>query len=352
MTRPVELRSDTFTRPTDAMRRAMYEAEVGDDVWNEDPTVHRLEEYAAERLGKEAAVFLSSGTQGNLIGLVSHAGPGSEVLVGDQTHIFHAEAAGTAVVGGLQLRILTNNARGGIASQDIRAAIRADDPHNPPTGCLALENTHNRCGGTVLTPEEITDMASQVRTRGIPVHLDGARIFNAAIALNVPAATLVRDADSVTFCLSKGLGAPIGSLLCGATAYVERARRWRKLLGGGMRQVGVIAAAGIVALQTGVDRLREDHDNARILAYGLAEIPGIAVDLPSVQTNIVNFELELSDLPPAQFVGRLAERGVMVAGTGGNVIRAVTSREVTRADIDHALMAVSELVGDASPIVA
>jgi threonine aldolase len=352
MNRPVELRSDTFTRPTEAMRRAMYDAEVGDDVWNEDPTVHRLEERAAELLGKEAAVFLSSGTQGNLIGLISHALPGSEVLVGDQTHIFNAEAAGTAVVGGLQLRTLRNNARGGISPHAIRAAIRADDPHNPPTGCLALENTHNRCGGTPLTPEEVSEMVLPVRDRGVPVHLDGARIFNAAVALNVSVGTLARDVDSVSFCLSKGLGAPIGSLLCGTAAYVDRARRWRKMLGGGMRQVGVIAAAGMVALETGVERLREDHENARVLAQGLAEMPGILVDLPSVQTNIVNFDIEHLDMTPERFVTRLAEHGVKVAGIGGSVIRAVSSREVTRADIDRALMAVSALVGDASPAAA
>jgi threonine aldolase len=352
MTRPVELRSDTFTRPTEAMRRAMYEAEVGDDVWNEDPTVHRLEARAAELLGKEAAVFLSSGTQGNLIGLLSHARPGSEVLVGDQTHIFNAEAAGTAVVGGIQLRTLANNVRGGMAPNAIRAAIRDDDPHHPPTGCLALENSHNRCGGTVLTPDEIADMVRPARDRGIPVHLDGARIFNAAVALDIPAATLAQHVDSVTFCLSKGLGAPIGSLLCGSVEYVDRARRWRKLLGGGMRQVGVIAAAGLVALETGVDRLSEDHDNARALARGLADVPGITIDLESVQTNIVNFDIALLDVPPDRFVGSLADRGVMMAGSGGSVIRAVTSSEVTRTGVDRALAAVSELVRDASPAVA
>jgi threonine aldolase len=330
------------------MRRAMYEAEVGDDVWNEDPTVYRLEARAAEFLGKEAAVFLSSGTQGNLIGLISHARPGSEVLVGDQTHIFNAEAAGTAVIGGIQLRTLINNARGGMAAHAIRAAIRADDPHHPPTGCLALENTHNRCGGTVLTPDEIADIVRPARDRGIPIHLDGARIFNAAVALDLPAATLARHVDSVTFCLSKGLG----SLLCGSATFVDRARRWRKLLGGGMRQVGVIAAAGLVALETGVGRLHEDHDNARALAQGLAEIPGITIDLGSVQTNIVNFDIALLNLPPDRFVENLANRGVKVAGSGGSVIRAVTSSEVTRADVDFALVAVSELVRDVSPAVA
>ncbi len=352
MTRTVELRSDTFTRPTEAMRRAMYEAEVGDDLWNEDPTVHRLEELAAQRMGKEAAVFLSSGTQGNLIGLLTHAKSGSEVLLGDETHIFNAESAGAAVVGGLQLRTLANDARGGIDPHAIRSAIRSDDPHHPPTGCLALENSHNRCGGTVLSADDVAAMVEPVKSHGIPVHMDGARIFNAAVALNVPAGSLVRDVDSVSFCLSKGLGAPIGSMLCGTTAFVDRARRWRKLLGGSMRQVGVIAAAGIVALESGVDRLAEDHANARLLAHGLAEIPGTSVDLATVQTNIVNFDIGRLGVTPDRFIARLAERGVQVAGNGGSVIRAVTSYEVSRQDIEFALSAVSELVRDMSPAVA
>jgi threonine aldolase len=352
MTRTVELRSDTFTRPTEAMRRAMYEAEVGDDVWNEDPTVHRLEELAAQKLDKEAAVFLSSGTQGNLIGLLSHARAGSEILVGDDTHIFNAEAAGAAVVGGLQLRTLASDWHGKISPQAIRSAIRLDDPHDPPTGCLALENSHNRRGGTVLTAEDVAEMVEPIRSRGIPVHLDGARIFNAAVALRVSADTLVREVDSVTFCLSKGLGAPIGAMLCGTSAYIERARRWRKMLGGGMRQVGLIAAAGIVALESGVERLAEDHANARVLAHGVAEMDDIAIDLGSVQTNIVNFDIGRLGVTPEQFIGRLAERGVRVAGNGGSVIRAVTSYEVSRQDIEYALVAVSELVRDVSPAVA
>lgn len=352
MTRPVELRSDTFTRPTPAMRRAMYDAEVGDDVWNEDPTVHRLEAYAADLLGKEAAVFVSSGTQGNLIGLITHCPPGSEVIVGDGTHIFNAEAAGTAVVGGLQLRTLPNDTRGGLSPQAIRAAIRSDDPHYPPTGCLALENSHNRCGGTALTAEEIARMVQPVRDRGIPAHLDGARIFNAAVSLDVPVKALVREFDSVSFCLSKGLGAPVGSLLCGSSSFVDRARRWRKLLGGGMRQVGVLAAAGMLALETGVDRLRVDHDNARVLAEGLAHVPGILIDLESVQTNIVNFDIGNLDMSPEFFVASLAARGVKVAGIGGTAIRAVTSYEVDRSGIDRALMAVSDLAQSPAPAFA
>ena len=352
MSRPVELRSDTFTRPTEAMRRAMYQAEVGDDVWNEDPTVHRLEERAAELTGKDAAVFLSSGTQGNLIGLLCHAQPGSEVLVGDLSHIFNAEAGGAAVVGGLQLRTLANDRGGGISPEVIRAAIRNDDPHEPPTACLALENSHNRCGGAVLGPEAIAQMVGPMRERAIPVHLDGARIWNAAVALDLPVSTLVRDVDSVTFCLSKGLGAPVGSLLCGTVDYIQRARRWRKLLGGGMRQVGVLAAAGLVALETGVERLRDDHENAAFLARALGRFPGIELDVDAVQTNIVNFDVAGLEVSPDRFVADLAARGVRVAGNGGTTIRAVTSYEVTRDDVERAVRIVSELIRDAAPAVA
>ena len=352
MSRPVELRSDTFTRPTEAMRRAMYDAEVGDDVWNEDPTVHRLEERAAELLGKDAAVFLSSGTQGNLIGLLCHAPPGSEVLVGDLSHIFNAEAGGAAVVGGLQLRTLPNGYDGGISPDAIRAAIRSDDPHEPPTACLAVENSHNRCGGAVLTPDTVAEMVRPMREREIPIHLDGARIWNAAVALDLPASTLVRDVDSVSFCLSKGLGAPVGSLLCGSAGYIQRARRWRKMLGGGMRQVGVLAAAGLVALETGIERLRQDHENATLLARGLSGLPGIAIDIDAVQTNIVNFDVAGLELSPDRFVDDLAARGVRLAGTGGSTIRAVTSYEVTADDVERAVKVVSELIRDAAPAVA
>ena len=236
MPRTVELRSDTFTRPTESMRRAMYAAEVGDDVWGEDPTVHRLEERAAALMGKDAAVFVPSGTQGNLIGILSHTRAGNEVILGDKSHIFNAEAAGTAVVGGLQLRTLPNRDRGRLDPTEVRAALRADDPHHPPTGCIAVENTHNRCGGAALPRVEIQAVADVGRGAGVPVHIDGARIFNAAVALRTSAADLAAPGDSVTFCLSKGLGAPVGSVLCGPGDYIARARRWRKMLGGGMRE--------------------------------------------------------------------------------------------------------------------
>src|SRR5579884_2135412 len=324
MTRVVELRSDTFTRPTEAMRRAMYEAEVGDDVWNEDPTVHRLEEMAAECTGKEAAVFVTSGTQGNLTAILSHTRSGQEIILGNRSHIFVNEAGGAAALGGVQTRPVTNGPGGRINPDDIRNAIRGTDIHHPPTGLLALENSHNAGGGGVMSPEETALLAGIAHQAGVPVHLDGARLFNAAVAQGVPAAALTAPVDSVTFCLSKGLGSPVGSILCGTSEYIEQARRWRKMLGGGTRQVGILAAAGIVSLTEMVDRLVEDHANARQLAEGLAAIKGIDIDPDSVVTNILFF-----DVAPdfaSTFVERLAERGVRVSGGGGH-LRAVTSYE-------------------------
>jgi threonine aldolase len=336
--RSVELRSDTFTRPSPDMRRAMAEAEVGDDVWNEDPTVHRLEEFAAELMGMEAGLFVSSGTQGNLVGILSHTKPGDEIILGDESHIFQYEAAGTAVVGGLQARILPNDARGRLSPAAVRAAIRGVDIHFPRTGCLALENTHNRCGGSVLHPDEIAEAAAVAHAAGVPVHLDGARIFNAAVAVDLPPATLTAGVDSVTFCLSKALGAPVGSVLCGPASYIERARKWRKLLGGGMRQVGVLAAAGLYALNNNVARLAEDQANARALADGLAHIPGIRIDPSTVESNIVYFGVAGD---PLRFAEEAARAGVRLAP--GPRLRAVTSYEVTRADIDYALQVVNRI---------
>lgn len=340
--RDIELRSDTFTRPTEAMRRAMYEAEVGDDVWDEDPTVDELEERAADLMGKEAAVFVSSGTQGNLVGLLSHASSGQEVILGDKSHIFTAEAAGAAVVGGLQAHTLPNRDNGRLNPEEVRGAIRdAADYHNAPTGVVAVENTHNKCGGAALPAGEIQAVADVAHAAGVPVHLDGARIFNAAIALGVPARQLAAPIDTVTFCLSKGLGAPVGSLLCGPAGYISAARRWRKLLGGGMRQSGVLAAAGLVALDN-IERLAEDHANARGLAEGLAHIPGIEVDPSRVETNIVFFDIAGTGVAPRHFVTALRERGVRLAGDTTR-FRAVLSYEVTTDDVDRALSAIRQV---------
>jgi threonine aldolase len=347
--RSVELRSDTFTRPTERMRRAMAEAEVGDDVWDEDPTVHRLQERAAELLGKEAALFVSSGTQGNLVGLLAHTARGDEVILGDRSHTFSAEAGGAAVVGGLQTRTLPNTPDGRLRLEDVRAAIRPDDVHFPRTGCLAIENTHNRCAGSPLPAPYMRAVAEVAHEASVPVHLDGARLFNAAVALRVPAAALAAPVDSVSVCLSKGLGAPVGSILCGSEDYIERARRWRKLLGGGMRQAGVLAAAGLVALEDNVERLAEDHANARLLAEGLADVPGVAVDPLVVQTNMVFFSVPGAD--HRALVARLAEQGVKVAGSGTE-LRAVTSYEVSRDDVQYALQVIRRVVRGSVPVPA
>lgn len=342
MMRPIELRSDTFTRPTEAMRRAMYEAEVGDDVWGEDPTVQRLEERAAELLGKEAAVFVSSGTQGNLIGVLTHTRPGTEVVLGDRSHIVHHEAGGVAAIGGVMIRTLPNGANGMLRPEQVAAGIRSDDVHEPPTSLIALENTHNQCNGAVLSRADMVAVAEVAHARGIPVHLDGARLFNAVAALGTPVSELVDPVDSLTFCLSKGLGAPVGSILSGGSEYIGRARRWRKMLGGGMRQVGVLAAPGLVALEQNRERLADDNANARYLAEGLAEIRGIAVEPAQVRSNIVYFDIAGIGAVPHDFLAALQARGVLLAGEGV-VLRAVTSYEVDREGIEDALEAIRQV---------
>src|SRR6266705_2843829 len=258
----VDLRSDTLTLPTAEMREAMARAEVGDDVWEEDPTMRRLEALAAERLGKEAALFVTSGTQGNLVSVLAQTRPGQEVVLDADSHIFNYEGAGAAVFGGVQT-LPVKTARGFLTPEQVREHIRPNNIHIPMTGLVVFENTHNRHGGTCCTPEEIEAVAAAAHAAGVPVHLDGARVFNAAVALGRPAADFARPVDSLTFCLSKGLAAPVGSLVCGSRELVARARRVRKMLGGGMRQVGVLAAARLVALDAKVDRRAEDHANAK-----------------------------------------------------------------------------------------
>ena len=332
----IDLRSDTVTHPTPEMRRAIFEAEVGYDVYGEDPTVNRLEMMAAARMGKEAALFTPSGTQGNLIAVLTHCNRGDEIIVGDEAHMFWYEVGGAAALGGVTIRTLPNDSCGRLNPDDIERAIRDRDIHYPETTLVCLENTHNRCGGTVLSADYTDEVCRLAHTRGLKVHLDGARIFNAAIALGVPVLALAENADSVSFCLSKGLGAPVGSLLCGSKDFVERARKFRKMLGGGMRQAGIIAAAGIVALETMVDRLVDDHANARRLAEGLAGINGITLAQDSVPTNIVMFELSPGP-STAEFMEGLREVGVKVGLRDGRPFRAVTHYMVTSSDIDEAL---------------
>lgn len=337
----VDLRSDTLTLPTPEMREAMARAEVGDDVWGEDPTVIRLEATAAERVGKEAGLLVTSGTQGNLVSVLAHTRPGQEVVLDLDSHVFNYEVAGAATVGGLQMRP-TRTERGFLTPDQVREALRPANIHLPETGLVCLENTHNRHGGTCCTPEEIAAVAAVAHGAGVPVHLDGARLFNAAVALGREARDFARHVDSVTFCLSKGLGAPVGSVVCGSAAFVGRARRVRKMLGGGMRQAGVIAAAGLIALERMVDRLAEDHANARVLSRALAGLPGLSVDLSRVETNIVIFRLDRQG-GVETLVRGCAERKVKVHAIGPMAIRCVTHKDVDADDIARAVDAFREL---------
>jgi len=337
----VDLRSDTLTLPTPLMREAMARAEVGDDVWEEDPTVRRLEELAARRTGKEAALFVSSGTQGNLVSVLTETRPGQEIILDADCHIFNYEVAAAAMFGGVQTLPL-KTPRGFLDPEQVREHIRPSNVHIPVTGLVCLENTHNRHGGTCCTPEEIAAVAAVAHGAGVPVHLDGARIWNAAVALGRPVADFARHVDSITFCLSKGLGAPVGSLVCGSRDFVSRARRVRKMLGGGMRQVGVLAAAGLVALESMVDRLAEDHANARRLAEGVAKLPWIRLDLGNVQTNIVIFHVDRSGGAGELVTGSLA-RKVKIHQIGPTSIRCVTHKDVDAEDAARALEAFREI---------
>ncbi|MFC1864271.1 low-specificity L-threonine aldolase [Chloroflexota bacterium] len=335
--RLIDLRSDTVTNPTPEMREAMFEAEVGDDVYGEDPTVNKLETIAAERMGKEAALFTVSGTQSNLIAVLTHTHHGNEIILGNEAHIFWYEVGGATALGGVIMRTVPNDKYGRLVPDNVEKAIRGRNLHYPETTLVCLENTHNRCGGSVLTPDYTKEICNLAHEHGLQVHLDGARIFNAAVALCVPVGLLSRDADSVSFCVSKGLSAPVGSLLCGSKDFIERARKQRKMLGGGMRQAGVLAAAGIVALETMVDRLAEDHANAKRLAQGLARIKEITVTHDDVPTNIVMFALS-PELSSAEFTEALLQSGVKVGSRGNNLFRAVTHRMISSSDIDEAII--------------
>lgn len=340
----IDLRSDTVTLPTPAMREAIFRAELGDDVFGEDPTTNRLEKMAAQRMGKEVALLVASGTMANLVCVLTHCGRGQEVILGDQSHTFLYEAGGVAALGGVHPHTVANQPDGTMRLEDITAAVRGDNVHFPRTRLICLENTHNRCNGSALTPQYTEAVAGLARERGLRVHLDGARIFNAAVALNVPVTELTRHADSVSFCLSKGLSAPVGSLVCGSGEFIAEARRNRKVLGGGMRQSGIIAAAGITALEQMVDRLAEDHANARRLAEGIARIAGLSIDLAAVQTNIIYFSLADERLAAGALVTRLAGRGVKLLQVGPKRLRAVTHYGISTEDIDSALAALTEIM--------
>lgn len=333
----IDLRSDTVTKPTPAMRRAMAEAEVGDDDYGEDPTVNALEELGAEMVGKEAALFLPSGTMGNQVAIATHTGRGQEVIVDAEAHIFYYENAAPAVLSAVQLRPVAGLQEPGGASR-LAAAVRPRDHHMPVTGLVCFEDTHNRAGGTVLPPADLAALAGLAHDRGLAVHLDGARVFNAAAAAGCDVREFTRPADSVMFCLSKGLAAPVGSLLAGGREFIARARKNRKLFGGGMRQAGILAAAGLVALREMVDRLPEDHAHARRLAELLSEIDGLQVDPARVQTNILLADFSRTGLSEEVFLAKLKAEGVLAVTFGPTVVRCVTHKDVTAGDIEEAAL--------------
>jgi threonine aldolase len=333
----IDLRSDTVTLPTPQMREAINNAELGDDVYSEDPATNQLQEMAAEIVGKEAALLVPSGTMGNLVCVLTYCARGDEVILGDKSHTFLNEAGGISALGGIQVHTVPNQADGTILLEDIEAAIRGDNIHFPRTRLICLENTHNRCSGSPLSPEYIDSVAAMAGSRGIKLHLDGARVFNAAVALGIDVKELTRSVDSMIFCLSKGLSAPIGSVVCGTGEFITEALRTRKVLGGGMRQTGIIAAAGIVALEEMLDRLKEDHANARELAAGIAQIPGLSIDVKGIKTNIIYFDLESKRLTPEEFITRTGLRGVKFLPTGPSRFRMVTHYGITPKDIAEAL---------------
>ena len=340
----VDLRSDTVTQPTPEMRAAMAAAQVGDDVYGEDPMINRLQDMAAERMGKEAGLFVPSGTMGNLAAVLAHCGRGDEVILGNLGHTFLFEGGGIAALGGVHSYELPNQLDGTIRLEDIEGAVRADDPHFPITRLITLENTHNRCGGVPLPVEYMDAVGELARKVGLSVHLDGARIFNAAVALKTPAARLAESANSVTFCLSKGLCAPVGSVLCGSADFIYRARRIRKQLGGGMRQAGVLAAAGVVALEQMVDRLEEDHCRAGKLAEGLASVPGLRVE-KTPPTNMVFAQLDDGiELSAPQVVASLMQKGVKIGAVGPRRFRLVTHHDVDDAGIEQTIQAFGQVL--------
>ncbi|MEK6304060.1 MAG: GntG family PLP-dependent aldolase [Acidobacteriota bacterium] len=339
----IDLRSDTVTKPTDEMREAMARAEVGDDVYGEDPTARRLQERAAEVFGKEAALFVPSGSMGNQIAVRLHTQPGQEVIIEERSHMFNMEMAGMAVISGA-LAHPVRSPDGMMDWDSIEAAIRPRSSYFAQTGMIAVENTQNLAGGTVMSFDRMQDIAERAHRAGLPVHLDGARIFNAAIVLKRDVAEIASMFDSVMFCLSKGLCAPVGSMIAGSREFIDRAVPVRRMLGGGMRQVGVLAAAGLVALEKMTGRLEEDHANAQFLARGLVEIRGLKIDPERVQTNILVFDISGTGQTTAEFTAKLKERGVLASSINARVMRMVTHKDVSRAACETALEAIREVL--------
>jgi threonine aldolase len=343
----IDLRSDTVTLPTPAMREAMARAEVGDDVYGEDPTINRLEQMAAEIVGMEAALFVPSGTMGNLAAMLTHCGRGTRAFLGAQAHTWVYEAGGASALGGIVMTPIRNLDNGELDLDELREELaKPADAHFALPGLVTLENTHNLCGGTAVELSHMAAVSELARAHRLPVHLDGARIFNAAIALETTAKKIAQYADSVSFCLSKGLSCPVGSLLCGSREFIGRARRMRKMLGGGMRQAGIIAAAGIVALESMIDRLIEDHQNARALAEGLGLVAGLNVRPVKRRTNMVMFEVDGGAAAAAKFAAALKDRGVIAHARGPSSFRAVTHQGISRRDIDRVVAAAAESAGE------
>jgi threonine aldolase len=340
----IDLRSDTVTLPTQQMREAISNAQLGDDVFGEDPTTNRLEKMAAERMGKQAAMLVASGTMGNLVCVLTHCKRGEEVILGDQSHTFVYEAGGMSALGGIHPHTVANQPDGTMRLEDIEAAIRGKNVHFPRSRLICLENTHNRCNGSALTPQYTESVAKLAGERDLSIHLDGARIFNAAVALGVDVTELTRHADSVSFCLSKGLSCPVGSLICGSSQFITEARRYRKVLGGGMRQSGIIAAAGIAALEQMVDRLAQDHENAGRLAKGIARTSGLSIELNKVQTNIVYFNTADNRFTAETLVRQLSDRGIKILQVGPGRLRAVTHYGISTEDINLALAVLNEVM--------
>lgn len=342
----IDLRSDTVTHPTAAMRQAMADAEVGDDQYGEDPTVNRLEARAADMVGKEAAVYVASGTMGNLISLLSHCERGDEAILGDESHIFWYESGGAAALGGIPFNLRPTTRFGRLDLDDVEAAIRPTRAGYPRTGVVCIENTHNRCGGAVLPVGYLQQLHEVCAARDVPLHMDGARIFNAAAALGVSAAEVAAQVDSVQFCLSKGLAAPVGSMVAGTAEYIERVRRHRKMVGGAMRQAGVIAAAGLIALNEMVDRLPDDHLRARRLANALAETPGVVIDLETVQSNIIIFRPPVGMSHEATIAG-FADHGIRISNYGLRGLRMVTHYQIDDHAVDRAIAAMASVMAGA-----
>jgi threonine aldolase len=335
--KPIDLRSDTLTQPTQAMREAMATADVGDDVFGEDPTINKLEGKAAEITGKEAALFVPSGTMGNLISILAHCGRGDEIILGDRSHIFLNEVGGISALGGIHPHIIPNNEDGTLPLEKMEQAVRHPDLHYPPTRLICLENTHNYCQGSPLTAaymEEVADIASR---HSLKIHLDGARVFNAAVALNTEVSVLARHVDSIMFCLSKGLSAPVGSLVCGTKEFVRKARKLRKMVGGGMRQAGHLAAAGLVALENQIGQLKKDHQLTQELACGLAGIEGIDINRDRVKTNIIFFKLNHPRMVPDNFIKILDSRGIKILMIEPGVFRAVLHKDISPDQIKNVL---------------